>query len=170
MTGAKAQANIKADRGRLTEEDIERMIADAERYREEDEALSRKISLKNALEQAVYRVKSSCTERYTQQQLYVLLLINDVLEMIFVESRTWTIFWTGLSMTVTPQTSTRSRRSAMNFSAAMACELIPSMWIKVSKRKAVCESSIERCRYCFHYKQFYRLFFLSPTFPKNLVS
>jgi heat shock 70kDa protein 1/2/6/8 len=63
VTGAKAHANIKADRGRLTEEDIERMIADAERYREEDEALSRKISLKNALEQAVYRVKSSCTER-----------------------------------------------------------------------------------------------------------
>ncbi|CAE7486309.1 HSP70-5 [Symbiodinium microadriaticum] len=62
VTGANATANIKADRGRLTEEDIERMIADAERYREEDEALSRKIHLRNALEEAVYRVKSACTD------------------------------------------------------------------------------------------------------------
>jgi heat shock protein 1/8 len=35
VTGAKANADIKADRGRLTDADIERMIADAERYREE---------------------------------------------------------------------------------------------------------------------------------------
>jgi heat shock 70kDa protein 1/2/6/8 len=49
----------------LTEEDIERMVADAERYREEDEALAKKIHLRNALEEAVYRVKSSLTERYS---------------------------------------------------------------------------------------------------------
>ena len=36
VTGAQANAEIKADRGRLTDTDIERMIADAERYREED--------------------------------------------------------------------------------------------------------------------------------------
>jgi hypothetical protein len=39
------------------------MIADAERYREEDEALAKKIHLRNALEEAVYRVKSTLTER-----------------------------------------------------------------------------------------------------------
>eukprot|EP00605_Chrysophyceae_sp_TOSAG23-4_P001954 GSChrysophyteH1.ASY1.ANO1.2165.1 assembled CDS len=53
----------KADRGRLTDSDIERMIADAERYREEDLALARKIHLKNALEESVYSVKSNLTER-----------------------------------------------------------------------------------------------------------
>jgi L1 cell adhesion molecule like protein len=63
VTGAVANAEIKADRGRLTDEDIERMIADAERYREEDLALARKIHLRNALEEAVYNVKSSLTER-----------------------------------------------------------------------------------------------------------
>jgi molecular chaperone DnaK (HSP70) len=35
VTGSQAKADIKADRGRLTDTDIERMIADAERYREE---------------------------------------------------------------------------------------------------------------------------------------
>ena len=63
VTGAKANADIKADRGRLTDADIERMIADAERYREEDLALARKIHLRNALEEAVYSVKHSLTER-----------------------------------------------------------------------------------------------------------
>lgn len=63
VTGAQAKADIKADRGRLTDADIERMIADAERYREEDRALARKIHMRNALEEAVYSVKTSLTER-----------------------------------------------------------------------------------------------------------
>jgi L1 cell adhesion molecule like protein len=63
VTGAQAKADIKADRGRLTEADIERMISDAERYREEDLALARKIHLRNAIEEAIYSVKSTLTER-----------------------------------------------------------------------------------------------------------
>lgn len=63
VTGAVANADIKADRGRLTDADIERMIADAERYREEDLALARKIHLRNAIEEGVYNIKSSLTER-----------------------------------------------------------------------------------------------------------
>jgi len=63
VTGAQAKADIKADRGRLTDADIERMVADAERYKEEDLALARKIHLRNALEEAIYSVKSSLTER-----------------------------------------------------------------------------------------------------------
>merc|ERR1711871_1269115 len=63
VTGAKANAEIRADRGRLTDTDIERMIADAERYREEDLALARKIHFKNAFEEAVYSLKSNMTEK-----------------------------------------------------------------------------------------------------------
>jgi len=63
VTGAQANAEIRADRGRLTDADIERMIDDAERYREEDLALARKIHLRNAFEEAVYSIKSSLTER-----------------------------------------------------------------------------------------------------------
>ena len=62
VTGARAKAEIKADRGRLTDAEIDRMIADAERYRAEDEALTKKIHLRNALEEAVYRIKSQLTE------------------------------------------------------------------------------------------------------------
>jgi len=63
ITGAQAKADIKADRGRLSDADIERMISDAERYREEDLALARKIHLRNAIEEAIYSVKSTLTER-----------------------------------------------------------------------------------------------------------
>lgn len=58
VTGARANAEIRADRGRLTDEDVDRMIADAERYREEDEALSKKIQLRNGLEESVYTLKA----------------------------------------------------------------------------------------------------------------
>jgi molecular chaperone DnaK (HSP70) len=76
VTGAQASAQIKADRGRLTEDDIERMVADAERYRAEDEALAKRIHLRNALEEAVYRIKSTLTER-SDTTLFLLLTSLD---------------------------------------------------------------------------------------------
>jgi len=83
VTGAVANADIKADRGRLTDADIERMIADAERYREEDLALARKIHLRNALEEAVYSVKSSLTER---NDIAGITELDDVLSWLEYES------------------------------------------------------------------------------------
>jgi len=85
VTGAQAKADIKADRGRLTDEDIERMVADAERYREEDLALARKIHLRNALEEAVYTVKSNLTER---NDITGIMELDDVITWIECESET----------------------------------------------------------------------------------
>jgi len=62
VTGASANTQIKADRGRLSDADIERMIADAERYREEDEKLAKLIATRNSIEEAVYDLKSRCVE------------------------------------------------------------------------------------------------------------
>lgn len=83
VTGAQAKADIKADRGRLTDADIERMIADAERYREEDMALARKIHLRNALEEAVYTIKSNLTER---NDIAGITELDDVITWIESES------------------------------------------------------------------------------------
>lgn len=63
VTGAIARSEIKADRGRLTDDDIDRMIMDAERFRAQDEALAHKIHLRNALEEAVFGVKSKYLEK-----------------------------------------------------------------------------------------------------------
>mmetsp|Transcript_8808 Transcript_8808/g.8703 ORF Transcript_8808/g.8703 Transcript_8808/m.8703 type:complete len:621 (+) Transcript_8808:94-1956(+) len=87
VTGAQANAEIKADRGRLTDAEIDRMIADAERYREEDMALARKIHLRNALEEAVYGVKTSLTER---NDIAGISELDDILTWLEYDSETAT--------------------------------------------------------------------------------
>ena len=54
VTGAKANAEIKAEAGRLTAEEVQKMIDDAEQYKQQDEDLAKKLELKTALEEAVY--------------------------------------------------------------------------------------------------------------------
>ena len=87
-TGAKAAAEIKADKGRLTDEDVERMIADAEQHRAADEALFKKLNLKNALEEAVYKVKSMLVEK---NDIAGVTKLDDTLEWLEYESEGATI-------------------------------------------------------------------------------
>jgi L1 cell adhesion molecule like protein len=49
-TGQKNKIVITNDKGRLTKEDIERMVADAETYKAQDEEVKVKIEAKNGLE------------------------------------------------------------------------------------------------------------------------
>lgn len=63
ITRAEANAIIKAEKGRLTPEDIERMIADAEYYRAQDEAVAQKAAYRTALEEALYSAQSSTKAR-----------------------------------------------------------------------------------------------------------
>jgi len=61
VTGAEATATIKAEKGRLTEEEVDRMIADAERYRAQDEELALKTAYKAALEEALFSAQSKAS-------------------------------------------------------------------------------------------------------------
>jgi L1 cell adhesion molecule like protein len=54
-TGIKNKITITNDKGRLSKDEIERMVQDAEKYKEEDEAMRRKVEAKNSLENYVYR-------------------------------------------------------------------------------------------------------------------
>ena len=62
VTGAEAKATIKAEKGRLTAEDIERMIEDAEKYRAEDEDLAIKMAYKTSLEEALFTAQSKAND------------------------------------------------------------------------------------------------------------
>ena len=60
----KGQANKEAititnEKGRLSSEDIERMVQEAEKYKEEDELAKDSIESKNKLESFIYQIKSS---------------------------------------------------------------------------------------------------------------
>ena len=58
-TGIKQAITIKNDKGRLSSEDIERMVAEGEKYRDEDNKHKEKLEAKNNLESLVYQTKTT---------------------------------------------------------------------------------------------------------------
>ncbi|PWN51538.1 heat shock protein 70 [Violaceomyces palustris] len=58
-TGKSEKITITNDKGRLSKEDIERMVADAEKYKAEDEAAASRIQAKNGLESYAYNLRNS---------------------------------------------------------------------------------------------------------------
>ncbi|KAL3466581.1 heat shock protein 70 family [Aspergillus heterothallicus] len=65
-TGKTNKITITNDKGRLSKEDIERMLADAEKYKAEDEAESARIQAKNGLESYAYSLKNTVSEGQLQ--------------------------------------------------------------------------------------------------------
>jgi len=58
-TGKENKITITNDKGRLSKEEIERMVNDAEKYKAEDEKQKDKISAKNSLESYCFNMKST---------------------------------------------------------------------------------------------------------------
>merc|ERR1719487_662754 len=61
-TGKTNKITITNDKGRLSQDDIERMVKEAERFKEEDERQRKKIDAKNALENYAYSLKNTLSE------------------------------------------------------------------------------------------------------------
>lgn len=57
-TGKKSNIVITNDKGHLTKEQIQNMIADGEKFKEQDEKMRAAIAAKNELEAYVYHMKS----------------------------------------------------------------------------------------------------------------
>jgi len=68
-TGNKNKITITNDTGRLTKEQIERMVADAEKFRDEDKKQQDRISSKNKLEQYAYGLKSTIGDEKTKDKI-----------------------------------------------------------------------------------------------------
>ena len=62
-TGKTEQITITNDKGRLSKEEIERMISDSEKFAEEDKAIKEKIDAKNSLENYIYQMKGSIEDK-----------------------------------------------------------------------------------------------------------
>merc|ERR1719454_1911525 len=58
-TGKAEKITITNDKGRLSQEDIERMVQEAEEFQEEDKKVREKIESRNALENYVYSMKNT---------------------------------------------------------------------------------------------------------------
>mmetsp|Transcript_2990 Transcript_2990/g.3997 ORF Transcript_2990/g.3997 Transcript_2990/m.3997 type:complete len:658 (+) Transcript_2990:135-2108(+) len=61
-TGKSEKITITNDKGRLTQEEIERMISEAEEYADEDKALKEKVDARNQLETYCYNMKNSVSD------------------------------------------------------------------------------------------------------------
>lgn len=62
-TGNKNDIVIKNDQNRLTPEDIERMINDAEKYADEDKKVKEKVETRNELESFAYSLKTQINDK-----------------------------------------------------------------------------------------------------------
>ena len=81
VTQAEANAEIKAEKGRLTSDDIDKMIADAEQYRAQDDELNEKIAYKTAFEEALFTVQSKVAETNKPNEVKELADLMDWLEL-----------------------------------------------------------------------------------------
>merc|ERR1719335_2020313 len=64
-TGKENKITITNEKGRLTQEEIERMVSDAEKYKAEDDANRNRVEAKNALENYCFSLKSSISGEST---------------------------------------------------------------------------------------------------------
>jgi len=58
-TGNKNKITITNDKGRLSKDEIERMVQEAEKYKSEDEDHRKKVEAKNALENYAYNMRNT---------------------------------------------------------------------------------------------------------------
>ena len=68
-TGKENKITITNDKGRLSKEEIERMVADAEKYKADDEAQREKISAKNALESYCFNMKTTVEDEKVKDKI-----------------------------------------------------------------------------------------------------
>jgi len=68
-TGKSNKIVITNDKGRLSKEEIERMLAEAEKYKEEDELEAGRISAKNGLESYAYSLKNTLADAKVDEKL-----------------------------------------------------------------------------------------------------
>jgi len=68
-SGKTEQITIKAEKGRLSDEDIEAMVKEEEENRDKDRAYAEKVESRNAFEGYVYSLRNSVAEPKTQEAL-----------------------------------------------------------------------------------------------------
>jgi L1 cell adhesion molecule like protein len=66
-TGKAEKITITNDKGRLSKEEIEKMVADADKFRAQDDAIRKKVEAKNGLENYCFQMKNTLNEEKLKQ-------------------------------------------------------------------------------------------------------
>jgi len=86
-TGKENKIVITNDKGRLSKEDIERMVAEAEKYKADDEGVKAKIEAKNSLENYCFNVRNSINDDKVKGKLDA--ADKDKIEGLVTETLAW---------------------------------------------------------------------------------
>lgn len=87
-TGSEKKITIANDKSRLSKDDVEKMTAEAEKYKKEDEQFKERVEAKNGLENYCYQMKSSVEDDKVADKLgasdkeAALKAINDALSWL----------------------------------------------------------------------------------------
>ena len=68
-TGKSEKITITNDKGRLSKEEIDQMVADAEKFKDEDEEIKKRIEAKNGLESFLYNLKSTLDDEKLKDKI-----------------------------------------------------------------------------------------------------
>jgi len=64
-SGKSESITVTNDKGRLSEEDIQRMVDEAEKFKDEDELLKKKVEAKNSLEGMLFQIRNQANDEKT---------------------------------------------------------------------------------------------------------
>ncbi|CAK9438521.1 uncharacterized protein LODBEIA_P27450 [Lodderomyces beijingensis] len=96
-TGKTQKITITNDKGRLSKEEIEKMVSDAEKFKEEDEREANRVQAKNGLETYAYSLKSTLSEETFKSKLDA----SEIEEV--VKAADETISWLDANQTATQE-------------------------------------------------------------------
>ncbi|XP_067932353.1 heat shock protein 70 A1-like [Watersipora subatra] len=81
-SGKSKEITITNDRGRLSQADIDKMLADAEKYKEEDEKQKKRVAARNQLESSVYQYKQAAEENQSKLSSEDSTKVKDVCQQV----------------------------------------------------------------------------------------
>jgi len=86
-TGKSNKITITNDKGRLSKDEIEKMVREAEKFKNEDEKVKKRVEAKNALENYCYNIRTSLNDEKIKDKLgsdrdRIETLVNDALKWI----------------------------------------------------------------------------------------
>ncbi|XP_057297148.1 heat shock cognate 71 kDa protein-like [Hydractinia symbiolongicarpus] len=68
-TGKDSKITIKNDKGRLSQAEVDRMVAEAEKYKDEDDKQKEKVEVRNNLESYAYQMKNTVNDSNVKDKL-----------------------------------------------------------------------------------------------------
>jgi heat shock 70kDa protein 1/2/6/8 len=81
-TGKEMQIEIKNDKGRLSDADIEKMVNDAEKYKAQDEEYKLKLESKNNFENMLFQMKTTLEGSSIEEKDTIINKINENIEWL----------------------------------------------------------------------------------------